>query len=78
MKQKKDYAETFRETTVIETQSQHWGGNRQLYMEGIALEYFTGTDNIKINVSKYEFYSIFRNGNIQYACDSNDYMCNTP
>ena len=27
------------ETTVIEIQSQHWGGNRQLSMEGIAVDY---------------------------------------
>ena len=26
--------------TCIEIQSQHWGGNRQLSMEGIAVEYF--------------------------------------
>ena len=27
-------------TTGIEIQSQHWGGNKQLSMEGIADEYF--------------------------------------
>ena len=37
---KKDYAEKFIETTGIEIQSQHWGGNRNLSMEGIYIEYF--------------------------------------
>ena len=36
IKLKKDYGVIF-----IEIQSQHWGGNRQLSMEGIAVEYFT-------------------------------------
>ena len=40
MKLKKYYAENFREITGIEIQSQHWGGNMQLSMEGIAVEYF--------------------------------------
>ena len=34
-KLKKYYAEKFSETTSIEIQSQHWGGNIQLSMEGI-------------------------------------------
>ena len=38
---KKYYAEKFSETTSIEIQIQLWGGNRQLSMEGIAVEYFT-------------------------------------
>ena len=38
---KKDYAEKFSKTTGIEIQSQHWGGNSQLSMEGISVEYFT-------------------------------------
>ena len=37
---KKDYAEKFSKTTGIEIQSQHWGRNRQLSMEGIDVEYF--------------------------------------
>ena len=39
-KPKKYYAEQFSKTTGIEIQSQHWGGNRKLSMEGIAVEYF--------------------------------------
>ena len=38
IKLKKDYAEKFNEKTGIEIQSQHWGGNRQLSMEDIAVE----------------------------------------
>ena len=38
---RKYYAEKFSKTTGIEIQSQHWGGNRQLSMEGIDVEYFT-------------------------------------
>ena len=40
IKLKKYYTEKFRETTGIEIQSQNWGGNRQLPMEGIVVEYF--------------------------------------
>ena len=36
----KYYAEKFSKTTGIEIQSQHWGRNRQLSMEGIDVEYF--------------------------------------
>ena len=39
MKLKKDNYEIFSETTGIEIQRQHWGGNRQLSMEGIAVDY---------------------------------------
>ena len=41
LKLKKDYSEKFSKATGIEIQSQHWGGNRQLSIEGIAVEYFT-------------------------------------
>ena len=37
-------------TSGIEIQSQHWGGNRQLSMEGIDVEYFP----ISIDPSKNE------------------------
>ena len=33
-------AEKFNKTTGIEIQSQRWGGNRQLSIEGIDVEYF--------------------------------------
>ena len=33
-------AEKFNKTTGIEIQSQHWGGNIQLSIEGIDVEYF--------------------------------------
>ena len=35
---KKDHADKFSETTGIEIQSQHWGGNRKLPVEVIADE----------------------------------------
>ena len=37
----KYYAEVFIKTTCIEIQSQHWGVNRQLSMEDIAVQYLT-------------------------------------
>ena len=37
----KDYAEKFSETTIIQVQSQHWGGNKQISMENIDVEHFT-------------------------------------
>ena len=52
-KLKKDHAEKFSEAIGIEIQSQHWGGNKQLLMEDIAVEYFqTSVDNGK-NEEKY-------------------------
>ena len=39
IKSLKYHAEKTRKTTGIEIQSQHWGGNGQLSMEGIAVEY---------------------------------------
>ena len=45
----------FRETTGIEIQSQHWGGNRQLSTEGIAVEYFTISLHPVRNEEKSEF-----------------------
>ena len=58
LKLKKDYDENFSKTTGKETQSQHWGGNRQLTTEGIAVEYFPNIDILGSNESKYEFHSI--------------------
>ena len=43
IKLKKYYAEIFSETTSIEIKIQHKGRNRQLSMEGIAVEYFTNS-----------------------------------
>ena len=43
MRLKKNYAEKFSKTTSIEIQGQHWDGNRQLSMDGIAVEYFTNS-----------------------------------
>ena len=40
LKLNKECAEKFSKTTGIEIQSQHWSGNKQLSMEGIAVEYF--------------------------------------
>ena len=40
---KRDYAERFSDVTAIQVHSQHWGGNRTLSMEGVALEYFPST-----------------------------------
>ena len=40
IKLKRDYAETFSETNVIEIQRQHWGGNSKLSIEGVVIEYF--------------------------------------
>ena len=48
------YAEKFSKTTGIEIQSQHWGVNGELSMEGIAVEYFTNPIDPSIN-EKYEF-----------------------
>ena len=39
LKLKEYYEEKFSETTGIEIQSQHWGGNRKLSKDGIAIEY---------------------------------------
>ena len=43
MKLNKYHAEKFTRTTGKEIQSQHWGGNMQSSMEGMAVEYFTSS-----------------------------------
>ena len=40
IKLKRDYAENFSETNVVEIQRQHWGGNSKLSIEGVVIEYF--------------------------------------
>ena len=57
MKLKKDHGGNFRETTSIEIQSQHWGGNRQYSMEGIGVEYFPDSFYQGNNEIKLEFWS---------------------
>ena len=43
IKLKKDYAEKTGKKNGIEIQSHHLGGNRQLSMEGISVEYLTSS-----------------------------------
>ena len=52
LKLKKYYFEKFSETIDKEVQIQHWGRNRQLSMDGIALEYLPTTNNRRDNVPK--------------------------
>ena len=70
IKLKKDYAKKFSEATGVEIQSQHWGGNRQLSMEGIAVECFPTSVDIGNNEEKSEFHSYISDDNEQDACDS--------
>ena len=58
----------------MEIQSQHWGGNRKLSMEVIAVEYFPTSIDTGNNGEKYEFHSYISDENAQDACDSNANM----
>ena len=49
LKLNKECAEKFSKTTGIEIQSQHWSGNKQLSMEGIAIGYFPDSVDPGIN-----------------------------
>ena len=51
--------------TGIEIKSQHLGGNRQLSLEGIAVEYFPTSVDIGNNKGKYELHSYISNSNEQ-------------
>ena len=51
---KKSHAEKFSKSTSIEIQSQHWGGNRKLSMEDIAVEYFQSSFDPGNNKEKSE------------------------
>ena len=62
------------ESNGIEIQSQHWGENNQLSMEGIAVEYFTSSFDPGKNKVKYEFYSCISDDNEQYECYSCAHM----
>ena len=71
---KKDYAEKFSKATGKEIHIQPWGGNRQLSMEGIAVEYFpTSIDNVN-NKEKSEFHSYISDNHEQDACNSHAHM----
>ena len=71
---KKDYAEKFSKTTGIEIQSQHWGGNKQLSIESIAVEYFPNSVHTGINETKSEFHSYISDDNEKDACYSHARM----
>ena len=73
---KKDYAGIVVETTGIEKQIQHWGCNRQLLMEGIAVDYFPNTENLVNKETKYELHLYIIDENEQYSYDSNAHMVN--
>ena len=53
MRFKKDYAEKFNKVIGIEIQGQYWGGNRQISMEGIAVEYLATSVDIGNNEEEY-------------------------
>ena len=69
-----DYAEKISKATSIEIQSQHWGGNRQLSMEGISVEYFPAFVDNGNNEEKSESLSYISGDNEQYACHSHAHM----
>ena len=58
----------------IEIQIQHWGGNRKLSMEGIAIEYFPISIDTHNNEEKSEFHSYISDYNEKDACDSHDHI----
>ena len=70
LKLKKYYAEKFSETTGKEIQSQHWGGNRKLSTEGIAVDYFSDTVDSVIKETRPKFNSYISDENEQDARDS--------
>ena len=70
------YAEKFSETTGIEIQSQHWGVNRQLSMEGIAVEYVPLSIDPSNNEENSELHSYISDDNEQDSCDSHYHMFN--
>ena len=74
MKLNKHYAKKISNSTSIEIQIQHWGGNRQSSMEVTAIEYFPSLFDPGNNEEKYEFHSYISDENEQYACDSHAHM----
>ena len=61
-------------TTGIEIQGQHWGGNRQLSMEGIAIECFPISIYSGNNEEKSESHSYISDDNEQDSCDPHAHM----
>ena len=49
--------EIYIESTSIKIQPHHWGGGRQISMEGVALEYFNNDNIIRYADPPYSFYS---------------------
>ena len=74
IKLKKDYAEALSQKTGIRTQSQYWGENKKLSMEGIAVEYFTNSVDHGSNEKTSEFHSYISDDNEHDAYDSNANM----
>ena len=70
----KDYAEKFSKANSIELHSKHWGGNIQLSMEGIAVEYFPTSVDIGNNKERSGFCSYIIDDNKQDARDSHAHM----
>ena len=66
---KKYYAKKNSQKNRIEIKIQHWGGNIQVSMEGIAVEYFPNSiDTGRNKIS--EFHSYISYDNEKDACDS--------
>ena len=63
LKLKEDYSEKSSETASIEIQSQRWGGNRNLSMEGISVVYFTSIENEEETNQNKCFYSYINDEN---------------
>ena len=64
------YAKKISETTGIWIQSQYWGANRQLSMEGIYIEYFPKIVNLGRKEAKSEYHKFISGDNEKYACNS--------
>ena len=74
IKLKKYYAEKFSKATGIEIYIQHWVINRQLSVEGIAVEYFPNYIDTGNNEERSKFHSYISDDKEKDACDSHDHM----
>ena len=56
IREKKYHAKKYSESKYLQIQSQHWGGERQLSMEVIDLEYFNNYDMVRDVTSNLNFF----------------------
>ena len=71
---KKDFVEKFLEAGGVQIQSEHWGENRMLSMEGVTVEGYKCKDEVRDTSTTNVFHSYLSENGKQDAADSASHM----